>query len=458
MKTMSLKLYLMILIILIATACLLSTATFVLYQADYQAKQQTAISTRSIAQQLRMQRFRISKGFEAPERFPDFDLWKESENSSGLCARFTGLDNYVVKSVCRGGMTSEQWPRWFEKIYRWGFQPGEEIVRQVAQDRQVYGTVTVSPSAEMELARAWHDVKKLVGLSAVTVVSLCSLLFFALSWALHPARVMVTGLEEMAQGKLSIRLPDFKISEWQRTGEAINHLAENLEKILAERKDLALKLVNAQEEERRYITRELHDELGQSLVGLAAVASSIIQTAEDECPKLVSEGKMTGRITAHMMELLRGMLSRLHPVDFDELGLTESLKNMVAGWNARNGSKISYTIDVVGDIDDLPDLILVNVYRIIQECLTNISKHSGASLATIIIERKNQPSGCITFIITDNGIVNDLTFADKPGVGLLGIQERVAALGGHLTLQACKPSGLAVHIQIPLQQATLEQA
>lgn len=456
MKTISLKLYLIILIILIATACLLSTATFVLYQADHQSKQQTAISTKSIAQQLGMQRFRISKGFEAPDRFPDFDLWKESESSSGLCARFTGLDKKIVKSVCRGGMTTEQWPGWFENIYRWSFHPGQEIEREVTQDRQAYGTVTVSPSAEMELARAWHDVKKLMGLSAVTVVSLCILLFFALSWALRPARLMVSGLEKMAVDELSTRLPDFKISEWQRTGQAINHLAENLEKTLSERKELALKLVNAQEEERRYITRELHDEFGQSLAGLAAVATSITQTAQNECPKLVQEGKMTGRITAHMMELLRGMLSRLRPVDFDELGLTASLKNMVAGWNARNGSKISSTIDVVGAIDHLPDLILVNVYRIIQECLTNISKHSGASRATIIIERKNQPSDCITFIITDNGIVNDLTFADKPGIGLLGIQERVAALGGHLTLQACKPSGLAIHIQIPLQQATLE--
>ena len=457
MKTISLKLYLIILIILIATACLLSTATFVLYQADHLSKHQTAISTKSIAQQLGMQRFRISKGFEAPERFPDFDLWKESESSSGLCARFTGLDKIVVKSVCRGGMTTEQWPRWFENIYRWSFHPGQEIEKQVTQDRQVYGTVIVSPSAEMELARAWHDVKKLIGLSAVTVVSLCTLLFFALGWALRPARLMVSGLEKMAVGELSTRLPDFKISEWQRTGDAINHLAEGLEKTLSERKELALKLVNAQEEERRFITRELHDEFGQSLAGLAAVASSITQAAEDECPKLVTEGKMTARITAHMMELLRGMLSRLRPVDFDELGLTESLKNMVTGWNVRN-SKTSYIIDVMGDIDHFPDLILVNVYRIIQECLTNISKHSGASQATIKIERitefqaegLNLQSDCISLTIKDNGIVNDLTIVDKPGIGLLGIQERVTALGGHLKLQANDPSGLAIHIKIPL--------
>ena len=464
MKTISLKLFLMILIILIATLCLLSTAVFVLYQADRLSKQETTVSAKSIDQQLEMQRFRISKGIERPERFPDFDLWKESENSSGLCARFARLDEHIVKSVCRGGMTSEPWPSWFENIYRWSFQPGQEVVRQVTQDRQAYGTVTVSPSVEMELARAWHDVKKLMGLSALTVVSLCILLFFALDWALHPARLIVTGLEKMAHGELSTRLSDFKISEWQRTGQATNHLAESLEKTLSERKELALKLVNAQEEERRYITRELHDEVGQSLAGLAAVATSITQTAENECPKLVSEGKMSGRITAHMMELLRSMLLRLRPVDFDALGLTESLKSMVAGWNARSNGKIGYAIDIKGDIDHLPDPILVNVYRIIQECLTNISKHSDASQATIEIERitnfqdqgLNQQDDCITLIIKDNGIVNDLGFSDKPGIGLLGVHERVAALGGSLTLQTCDPSGLAVHTHIPLQHIDIK--
>ena len=466
MKTISLKNFLMILIILIATLCLLGTAAFVLYQSDKLSRQEIAISAKSIDQQLEMQRFRISKGFERPDRFPDFDLWKKSENSSGLCASFARLDKKVVRSVCRGGMTSEHWPNWFENIYRWIFKPGQEIIRQVSQDQQIYGTVTISPSAEMELAHAWHDVKKLMGLSAVTVVSLCCLLFFALDWALHPARLMVAGLEKMAKGELSTRLPDFKISEWQRTGEAINLLAESLEKTLSERKELALKLVNAQEKERRYITRELHDEFGQSLAGLAAVATSITQTAEDECPKLVPEGKMTGRITAHMMELLRGMLLRLRPVDFDTLGLSESLTNMVAGWNARSNGETYYTIDIIGNIDLLPDHILVNVYRIVQECLTNISKHSGASHATTKIERitnfqageLNQSSDNITLTIKDDGMVNDLGFADKPGIGLLGIHERVAALEGNLTLQTCDPSGLAVHVYIPLQHIDIKQS
>ena len=459
MRTINLNLYLIILIILIAAICLLSTSAFVLYQADTESKYEISLSAVSIEKQLELQLTRIETGYDHPEGFPDFSLWKESEHESGLCVRFARLNMNIVKSVCRGGGTSEQWPRWFEILYRWNFKPGQKVVREVTQAGRVYGHVTISPSAEIELGHAWRDVKKLMGLSAVTVVSLCTLLYFAVGWALRPARLIVAGLDKMAEENLSTRLPDFNITEWQRTGQAINNLATNLERTLSDRKVLALKLVNAQEEERRFLTRELHDEFGQSLAGLTAVASSITQTAEKECPKLLLEGQQIERITTHMMDLLRSMLSRLRPADFDQLGLVESLRSMVARWNAQSGGETQYEMEVVGNFDHLPDLIPVNVFRIVQECLTNISKHSGASSAAIKLERiTSEPTDRIMLIVEDNGVINDLEFSDKPGLGLLGIRERVTALGGDLNLQASDSGGLIIRIIIPLQEMTAIQS
>ena len=460
MKTINLKLYLILLIILIACLCLFSTAAFVLYQADNKSKLETAISATSIDQQLEKQLiFQTGKGFQPFGRFPDFSLWRESERSVGHCVRFVRVDGEIVKSACRDWQSTEQWPHWFKTIYQWRFQPGLEVERQVASGGQAYGSVIISPSAAMELTRAWQDVKKLMGLSAVMIVSLCTLLYFAVDWALRPARLIVASLESMAQGNLTTRLPDFHVSEWQRTGLAINHLAESLEKTISERKELALKLVNAQEEERRYLTRELHDEFGQSLAGLTAIAASITYTAEKECPKLVPEGQDIGRITTHLMESLRNLLIRLRPTDFDQLGLTKSLQCMVTGWNARSAGKISYKLDIDGDFDDLPDPIPVNVYRIVQECLTNISKHSAAKNARVKLQKSfnteiadSVNSGeSITLIIDDDGIAENIVFPDSPGIGLLGIRERVIALGGLLTLQANKPGGLIIHIEIPVQ-------
>lgn len=459
MKTINLKLYLMLLIISIASVCLLFTAAFVLYQADNNSKVKTAATAESIDKQLELQLvFGISKGFEPLGRFPNFDLWSKSEQSPGLCVHFQQPNGKIVKSACRGSKISEQWPRWFENIYRWSFQPGQEVVRAVIYNDKVHGSVTVSPSLETELGNTWRDVKKLMSLSFITVFSLCSLLYFAVDWALRPARLIVTGLEKMALGNLSTRVPDFTITEWQRTGQAINHLAENQEKTLSERNQLALKLVNAQEEERRSLSRELHDEFGQSLAGLAAVAASITHTAKNEYPKLLPEGENIGRITTHMMELLRNMLIRLRPADFDQLGLIESLQSMVTEWNVRSAGKIRYTLDIVGDFDYLPNPVPVNIFRIVQECLTNVSKHSKAKIAEVKLERSFGAESMsnvnsdesIALTVKDDGIANNVVFTDSAGIGIPGIRERVTALGGKLKLQTNSPCGLIIQVWIPL--------
>jgi len=211
--------------------------------------------------------------------------------------------------------------------------------------------------------------------------------------------------------------------------------------------------MNIQEEERRYLARELHDEFGQCLAAINAVAASISQTAAYECPELVPEGKNISRIVHHMMELLRGLLLRLRPSDIDELGLTASLKSLVAGWNASSGGKTHYNLAVHGDLDRLPDPIPVTIFRIVQECLTNVSKHSFANNAKVTLRTVSENSSITTIelIIEDDGKAKNLPFEDSPGIGLLGIRERVTALGGRLTLKTGNPSGLAVHVWLPVQ-------
>jgi signal transduction histidine kinase len=316
------------------------------------------------------------------------------------------------------------------------------------------------PSAEMGIASAWQSISGLMGLSASTTLALCVLVYFTISRVLRPAQVIVTGLEKMEKGELSFRLPAFEVDEWQRTGKAINQLAASLEQLLSERKKLALKLMTIQEEERRYLARELHDEFGQCLAAINAVAASISQTAENECPALVPEGKNISRIAHHMMESLRGLLMRLRPSDIDELGLTASLKSLVAGWNVSSGGKIRYNLAVHGNLDRLPEPIPVTIFRIVQECLTNVSKHSAATNAKVTL-RTVSANNLITAIelsIEDDGKANKLPFEDSPGIGLLGIRERVTALGGRLTLKTGNPSGLAVHVWLsvhPLSERSI---
>jgi signal transduction histidine kinase len=446
---MNLKVHLLLHIILAAVICLMATAAYVFYRADRQTKQELQITAEALGKQLEVQLFRITSGYERPGHFPDLELWKETHSAPGICVRFNSVDSNYTQGICRGtALPTKPWPSGFEKIYRLVFNPGFEISRRISYNGRDYGSISVASSVEMELARAWESIFALLELTVVTVIAVCLLVYIMISRALRPAQVIVSGLGKMRTGDLTVRLPKFEIIEWQQTGTAINELAANLKQLLSERKKLAIKLMALQEEERRYLAWELHDELGQCLAAINAVAASIKQTAEQDCPSLVPEVESIVRINRHIMESVRTLLIRLRPAEIDELGLEASLNSLVAEWNARTAGKIQYRLIIKGDCHDLPEPLPVTVFRIVQECLTNIAKHSTATEVHVLLEITAESAA---LIIEDNGKVDKLPFADNPGIGLLGIRERVSGLGGQLNLAIGESGGLILHVKLPLQ-------
>ena len=147
----------------------------------------------------------------------------------------------------------------------------------------------------------------------------------------------------------------FKLLEWQQTATAINELVSSQQKLLDERKHLNLKLITLQDEERRFLARELHDELGQCLSATNALAASISQTAKQECPVLVDDAENISRINGHIMQTVRDLLVRLRPTDIDELGLEVSLNSLISEWNTRTGSKIHFSLMINGDCSELAE-------------------------------------------------------------------------------------------------------
>jgi signal transduction histidine kinase len=426
--------------------CLLATTGYVLYHSDQQARQALQITGESLSKQLELQLWRNNAGFGQTNRFPDFDLWKQTGSVPGVCVRFVATDG-AAHSLCNGEkLTDLNYPDSFETFYRRFLNPGFEINRPITYNGRVYGELTVTPSAEMEIAQAWDNLCSLLGLSVVTVLAVCLLVYLSISRALRPAGIIVAGLESMEKGHLAARLPSFELIEWQRTATAINQLAASQQQLLAERQKLAVQLINLQEEERRYLARELHDEFGQCLAAINAVASSIAQTAEQQCPTLVGDAEHISRITQHMLDNVRDLLTRLRPAELDELGLAASLNSLVSGWNARGGGTIQYQLNISGDCTLLPELLTVTLFRITQECLTNIAKHSLATevnISLVII------ADAVTLTVKDDGCVTELPFANGSGIGLLGIRERVTSLDGQLTLAIARPHGLVVDVWLP---------
>jgi two-component system sensor histidine kinase UhpB len=445
---MNLQFHLLSRITIVALMCLLAATAYVLYHSDRQARQATQITAESLGKQLEMQIFRINAGVGQVNQFPDFDLWKQTGNTPGVCVRFVSADSAIERSLCNGTkLVGLNWPDSFESFYRWLFNPGFEITRPIVFNNRVYGSLIVTPNDEMEIAQTWGNIRSLLGLSAITVFAVCLLVFLSISRALRPATIIVAGLESMEKGNLACRLPSFELIEWQCTAKAINQLAASQQQLLAERQKLTVKLINLQEEERRFLARELHDEFGQCLAAINAVATSIAQTAKKQCPALVRDAEHISRITQHMLDNVSDLLKRLRPAELDELGLAASLNSLVSVWNARSAGKSHYQLDIVGDCALLPESLTVTLFRITQECVTNIAKHSAAANANITLAIN---SNAVTLTVEDDGSATKLPFTDNSGIGLLGIRERVTALNGQLTLAITQPHGLKVEVWLPI--------
>lgn len=439
----------MMLVLLSGLAAWLVSVGYILVQTDRDAMNRTQTAAESARHQLQLQLLRKEHHLNSARDFPDFHLWKRSGQHSGMCASYQSLDHEVQRSLCVDENSTQPGPKWFDSLYHRFFEPEKAASLDVIFKDRRYGTVTVTPGGyQVETSRAWKQLTDLSRVSLITVLVLCLCLYLAMRLLLRPLETINATLLEMHQGNLAAQVPDSSVAEWQATGTTINRLATRLQQTLDERKQLSLKLLNLQEQERRHLCRELHDELGQNLAGLSAIAHTLQAESKGHCPSVQAGAEQVSKITRHMMELVKGVLLRLRPADLDELGLGESLRELVSQWNNKH-RQIHCELTLDGSDEQVGASVAVNLLRVVQECLTNISKHSGASEASIHVEFPSGEHDSLRLQIEDNGTLGEHSFDDKPGIGLLGIRERISALSGELTLGTNHSGGLAVNIRIP---------
>ena len=319
--------------------------------------------------------------------------------------------------------------------------------------------VTVDPGHL--IAQAWRETTRLLTVVAITLVCLCVLIYLALARALRPTQVIRAGLERLAANDFTTRLPPFDLAELSSIPDVFNHLAESLDRALSERNALTQRLIAVQDEERRHLARELHDEFGQCLAAISAVATSAGQTARQECPTLLLECQSIARTAAIMMDTLRGTLVRLRPPDVDEFGLASSLEGLVAGWNGRSRGSTRFDIELCGSFESLPSMFGASLYRIAQEAITNAAKHAEATRVKLRLQRHqsgaaapNLGASAIELTVEDDGKGSRIDVAAKSGMGLLGMRERVAELGGRLSFESRFPAGLVLRAIIPAPLTT----
>lgn len=449
---LNLKVAVMIRVILGAFACALAAAAYVTFESNRDTTHTLEAKAGMISSNLEMQLLRIAASLDVQSRFPDWEFLAEHALEEGLCIGFTDAEGRKVRSSCVGSRQSvEAVPAWFAGAYRAVFGPEVAVGRPVAVRGKVHGTVAVTIDPAVSVLRAWQDVSRIVSVTILTVLLLCVLVYAAIDRALRPANEIVAGLNRLARGELGHRLPRVRLAELDRISDVVNHMAAELEATMSERADYARRLVVAQEAERQRLARELHDEFGQSLAAINAIAASIETTAQSQCPALVPEALSLADIARRMMGELRSTLLRLRPAVVEDMGLVAGLRSLVAGWNGRKGEATRFVFEVEGDFDALPDAAAVNLYRIAQEGLTNAAKHAGARHVMLTLRRMPETARAtgVMLVIEDDGKGYEPGDGPPAGLGLSGVKERIAMFGGSLTVTRRPQGGTRLAVVLP---------
>ncbi len=209
---------------------------------------------------------------------------------------------------------------------------------------------------------------------------------------------------------------------------------------------LSRRLVEVQESERRYIARELHDQAGQSLSSLLLGLGQL----ERDCSRPADTREHIKKLkvlTNDTLEELHRLAVNLRPASLDHLGLVPALDQLIKSFVGESNLQVHFKGVGFDENDRLPADVETTLYRIVQEALTNTLRHSKASHADVILERREDS---ILMIVEDNGIGfnTELPRPDRQ-MGLLGIQERAEMLGGNLTIESVQNRGTTLVVEVP---------
>lgn len=233
---------------------------------------------------------------------------------------------------------------------------------------------------------------------------------------------------------------------------ALEAVGTALATALDENRQLAQRGIEMLEAERRHIARELHDEMGQWLNALKIDAVSIRDRA-DMPQDVRGTAQSIVELSDHVYDVARELMRRLRPVALDELGLVSALQYSVEQWRRRQpGVRCTFAAD--DRAENLGEVVNITLYRMVQECLTNIAKHAAASEVDIAIAFE-EDAGAVTVVVRDNGVGFDGR-EPRGGLGLVGLRERIESLGGRFWVDGGPERGTAVHARLPVGEAGVD--
>lgn len=373
---------------------------------------------------------------------PVFRDWQQfpawSLIAPGICVEL-GPRDQPVQRRCGPYLAAATPPGWFVWLAnRLGLVPAPVAVPvRTRYVTDAYVTAIADPG--VIVTRAWARTGDLMRVAVGMAIGGALLTGLLMIRLLAPFASVVRGIERLQHGDFAARLPRLRVAEFDRLSRAVNETAVALQEAQAVRAELTRRLFSVQENERRALARELHDEFGQCLTATRAMAAAIAQSGESTA----QDGARIADISGQMMDSLRAELARLRPPDLDDLGLRPAVERMIANWRARVPA-VRFDLTLAGPLDAVPDALALSLYRIAQECVTNAVRHGTPTHISLHI----QVGDAITLTTADDGSPRHDGAIDD-GYGLLGIRERVDALGGSFELSPVE-NGMRAVARLPL--------
>ncbi len=327
--------------------------------------------------------------------------------------------------------------------------------------------VVLEPQPQSESVEAITSALLQLALFAAITFALIIALWISVRRALTPMSNILSGIARIEAGDYVTPIQTNGVRELDQIAQALNHLAQALTIEHAKQHELLHRLQDVQEDERRRLAHELHDEFGQLLTAVQVDASYLLkqtsgQPALEDCARAVVDN------SGSILTQLRSLLAQLRPYGLQggeerQIALEQALRDLVRQRQQRNDNTLECHLSVALGQAQIPQRLAVAVYRITQEALTNVMRHAEATEVDISV-RVDERAGTLSLDVIDNGRgfadglsqPNALSTSSTQGIGLAGIRERVLANQGLIAIETADPHGLALRAIFPLTTAAEE--
>jgi two-component system sensor histidine kinase UhpB len=283
-------------------------------------------------------------------------------------------------------------------------------------------------------------------LALAIVLTLCTNLWM-LQRRFRPLESLIDQIEAIDPAEptpLQLRRSD-PVEEIDRLASSFHGLLERIEE---ERRRSGQLAMRAQEEERRRLARDLHDEVNQALTAILLRLEALAQeTPPERAPEVVELKRLVNQAMDELLNLAR----QLRPSALDDHGLVAALETQLKRFSARTG--VEARLDAAGEPDELPDVVQTAIYRVSQEALTNVTRHAGATVVELVVARRDEG---VELRVSDDGggfdpavlpHANSLT--PGRGLGLIGMAERARLIGGELDVRSAPGGGTTITLRVP---------